>query len=145
MDSIFEGREIRALSWKQPYAELMLYGKIETRVWETNYRGLVLICASHKPYSKPQIKDIWGEKGHERIYNQFNNRFLINGHAIAIGELIDCRKMKPEDEDDCFVTYHHRLFCHVYQNVRSIEPFPFKGNLKWKKLDKETLNKIKFI
>ena len=47
---------IKALSWKQPYASLMLKGKIETRSWPTNYRGLVLICASKAPYSIKEIK-----------------------------------------------------------------------------------------
>lgn len=40
--SFFEG-EIRALWWKEPFGTLMTYGKVETRVWDTKYRGWVLL------------------------------------------------------------------------------------------------------
>jgi hypothetical protein len=43
-------QKLMALSWKQPYAELMLHGKIETRTWQTKYRGWVMVCASKQPY-----------------------------------------------------------------------------------------------
>jgi ASCH domain. len=46
---------MKAISLKEPWASLMLEGKktIETRVWKTNYRGKLLLCASKnqkRPY-----------------------------------------------------------------------------------------------
>jgi len=35
MIDLFNEETILALSWKQPFATAMLYGKIETRVWNT--------------------------------------------------------------------------------------------------------------
>ena len=128
-----------ALSWKEPFATLMLHGKIETRTWSTNYRGLVLICASKTPYNNKQLINIVG-----RDYSIISLGNTL-GKAIAIGELVDCRKMKPEDEDLCFVKYRPDLFCHVYKNVRAIKPIPFKGKQRWSKLDDEFINKIQKI
>lgn len=54
--------ELRALSWKEPFASLMLLGKIETRVWDTKYRGLVLICASKQIYTADEIRHISGDE-----------------------------------------------------------------------------------
>jgi hypothetical protein len=41
---------MKALSLHQPWASLILFGikKYETRSWETNYRGKLLICAAQK-------------------------------------------------------------------------------------------------
>lgn len=70
MTNLFEGEEIRALSWKEPYASLMLHGKIETRPWSTKYRGLVLVCASQKPYTEAELMGIAGvATGAQRIFN----------------------------------------------------------------------------
>lgn len=113
---------MRALSWKQPFGTLMLHGKIETRKWKTNYRGPVLICISKKSYSLDELHDLCGEYvvhiiigtlGYEPA--QFDD---VCGYAIAVGNLVDCRKMTPEDEDDCFIKYNPDLWCHFYENVR---------------------------
>ena len=160
--------EIRALSWKQPFAELMLHGKIETRIWDTKYRGLVLICASKKGYGFHEIQTISGGDQSIRItcvLGRNNDHFLQHyrsGIAIAVGRLVDSRPMTKEDEDKCFVQYHKpwlqetkrkykpskfttkRLWCHIYEDVREIEPFEWQGTQGWKVLDQDIIDKIKF-
>lgn len=141
---------IRALSWKQPYAGLMLHGKVETRTWDTKYRGLVLICASKARYSVEEVNKISGStiplKFKFRHYSLIPaNSLVITGHAIAIGRLINSREMVQEDENRTGVVYRQKLFCHVYQDVTPIEPFPWKGTQGWKTLDKETIKKIKLL
>lgn len=121
-------QKLLALSWKQPYAELMLHGKYETRTWKTNYRGWVMICCSKKSYFTEQLRNISG--GHQlmrmgKYLNVENPSY--EGKAIAIGRLIDCRPMRPEDEDKAFVLYHPDRFVHIYDQVRAIDPFPWKG------------------
>ena len=144
-------QKLLALSWKQPFAELMLYGKIETRVWKTNYRGWVLICASKKGFNFNQVFDIAGGKQCQRITTILgrNNDHWYNlyrsGIAIAIGRLIDCRPMTKTDEDKCFVQYYADLFCHIYDNVQAINPFIWKGSQGWKEVLPEIKNKIKII
>ena len=154
---------ICALSWKAPYAQLMLRGKIETRTWPTNYRGWVLICCSKAPYSASGILEIAGENQFNRILNHHPS--VLNyqhdlGHAIAIGRLSDCRPMKLTDENAAFVAYKEpwvenkvnitgadktkekQLWCHIYTHIIPINPFPFKGAQGFKWLNSENLDSL---
>ena len=141
---------MKALSWKQPFASLMLHGKIETRVWKTDYRGQVLICASKKPYSLQEVLNICGDYQFTRIMNTLGLRYpgdfnnLNCGYAIAVGDLVDCRPMKKEDENLGFVQYNPVLWCHIYQNVKPIVPFLFKGRQGWTNVDESILKQIKY-
>lgn len=138
--------EIRALSWKNPFAVLMLYGKVETRTWSTKYRGKVLICASKTAYDWKTAKSIMGVVQALRfLENHIAGAYNHNGMAIAVGDLVDCRPMKFDDEDQCYVMHREGLFCHVYENVRPIEPFYWKGSQGWKKLSENDILKIKYI
>ncbi len=159
----FKKEKILALSWKAPYAQLMIRGKIETRTWPTNYRGWVLICCSKLPYNLQTLNDIAGPVQFGRIAN--SNVSVLNFHdqlgfAIAIGKLIDCRPMTKKDENACFVQYKEpwtvtktmvsskvketkkQLWCHVYEDVMPIEPFPFTGGQGWKSLTENQVNQI---
>ena len=140
-------QEIRALSWKQPYASLMLHGKIETRTWSTPYRGLVLICASKVSYKESDLIGIAGSRGAQSILVKLHSEQIKEpvGMAIAVGRLVDCRKMKPSDTDRTFTSFNGNLWCHVYEDVRAIEPFDWKGSQGWKKLDEETIKRIKYL
>lgn len=148
---------IRALSWKQPFASLMLHGKVETRSWDTKYRGWVLICASAAPYSVGKMEEIAGRRNasiNETL--SLEPKELIRGHAIAIGYLYSSQPMEnflmPESmyrksliEKACFVQYNPELFCHSYSEVQAIEPFEWKGSQGWKTIDNQTKAKIKLL
>ena len=141
--------EIRALSWKNPYASLMLHGKIETRTWNTNYRGLVLICSSQKSYTGAKIFEISGSELVKLICSVIasdNSRIMeLNGYAIAIGKLVDCRFMQPEDEEKCFVKYSEGLYCHIYEDMKLIKPFRWKGSQGWRTLTDEQKQLINIL
>lgn len=147
MENTFKPEDkLMALSWKQPYANLMLQGKIETRTWNTNVRGWVLICASKTMYKFDIVKQISGPYQLERIKKSGAYGGLGEfGMAIAIGKLVDSRPMQKDDEDKCFVEYHPDLFCHVYENVQAIKPFPWKGSQGWKEVPLLLKSKIQFI
>lgn len=147
---IKNGAGIRALSWKEPYASLMLVGKIETRTWYTKYRGLVLICCSQKPYNWVSVNEISGVEEFNRIVLAINKRKAIHsgrldGKAIAIGLLADCRHMHPNDAEACYVKYHQDLWCHVYTIVKPIVPFEWKGSRKWGKVGEDIISSIEFL
>ncbi len=149
MDSTLN-TELRALSWKEPFASLMLHDKIETRTWYAKYRGLVLICASLKEYSPNEVHEISGQHQYSMIRNALTNegeaQMLKNrGYAIAVGELVDCRPMVKRDEDKCFVAFNSELWCHVYENVRAIELLPWKGSQGWRTVDDEFKDRIVFV
>lgn len=147
---------IRYLGWKQPYGTLMLHEKIETRTWGTNYRGLVLICASQTPYSISKVLSI-SEAQTFRIdqiirkvpgYELFQAKpyqHLPMGKAIAVGRLVESRQMLKSDEERTFVQYDPDLFCHIYEDVTPITPFEIKGCQGWKKLDSGIWDKIEFV
>lgn len=152
---------ILALNWKQPYLDLMFHGKIETRTWPTKYRGFVLMCASKKAYDDASVLSISGSYNYGEVNRLVQKNRLAQ--AIAIGRLIDCRLMRPEDEEKTFVKYRdpwtelvqknvtyydgltdpkgitiktgvlvkRALWCHVYENVRPINPVDFSAGQGW--------------
>lgn len=149
--------KVMALSWKQPYADLMLHGKIETRSWPTKYRGLVLICSSKNRYGVNDMLEISGVNCFTDFLKFIKSRsFFHQGKAIAVGRLVDCRPMQPEDEALTLVKYRKpwvetrcrgkkkqyklvecQLWCHVYEDITPIEPFDWTGTQGWKELSDE--------
>lgn len=123
---------MKALSIKQPWASWIASGQktIETRVWSTEYRGDILICASKTPdkYMMKTLLDMFSP--FQDITQQM--QFPL-GQALCIAELYDCKPMKAEDEK--------QAMCEVYgegrwkaksfflRNIRRIKPFPVSGEL----------------
>lgn len=157
-------QKLLALSWKQPFADLMLHGKIETRSWNTNYRGWVLICASKKEYSYKEEMEISGEENMYDIGKLLIGKEYKTGMAIAIGRLTNCvlwvnflkhsisyeagllaNNVTLTSEIKTFVKYNPNLYLHFYEDVRAIEPFEWKGTQGWKEVSYEIKEKIKFI
>lgn len=115
---------MKALSLKQPYASFIAIGKktIETHTWSTNYRGKLLIVSSKtmdKNYSYPNFLSIG----------------LPFGKALAIVELVDCRPMKKEDEESAMYPYRSGLYAWILSNIKKIEQFPVKGQLRLFEVD----------
>lgn len=145
MESIIN-ETVRALWFNNPYAHLMLNGKIETRNRPTNVRGLVLICSCKKEYASEKVLSISGERQVDRIDSALADLGQWwNGYAIAIGELVECRPMTIEDEDACFVKYKAGLWCWIFKNVKSVKYFEIKGVQGWKILSEEDKNKIQLL
>lgn len=136
--------QIRALTWKQPFAELMLppVNKIETRIWPTNYRGWVLICAGKEGYSKNQVMDIAGFHNPVRIEKAIGDRTQHFGKAIGLGFLSNCRPMVRTDESQTFVEYYSDLYCHIYSVVYPIVPIDWRGSQGWRTVPREVKEQI---
>jgi hypothetical protein len=98
---------IKALSVKQPWANLLASGKktIETRLWPTNYRGPLLIVSSKTPKIHPA------------------------GYALAIAELVDCRPMTKSDESAACCARYLGAYAWVMDKIRKIPIFPVRGKL----------------
>lgn len=141
-DIVKTEKEIRALSWRQPYASMMLNGKrFETRNWNTKYRGYVLICSSMKPYNLHDISKFSGWAQFNRVRNAlqidgigYGEHNLPLAHAIAVGRLIDSRPMMREDVPQAYVDYNPALFVHEYEDVTLIKPFFWKGSQGFRSL-----------
>ena len=123
----------------------MLHGKIETRTWNTNYRGWVLICASKAGYNEKQVVSICGKNQYLRAYKLTHSERLDFGTAIAIGRLVNSRPMTPADESSCFVKYYPGLYCHVYADVQMLpNPIEWRGSQGWRTLTFEMKTAIHY-
>lgn len=122
---------LMGLTLKQPYAELMSYGKVETRTWRTNKRGWVLITSSKKAYNDEQIVQISG--GHNALFISNIGRigYNRNGHALSLGKLVDCRRPRPSDPTFTRLDEYELAtkWCWIFEDLIEIEPFPVKGKL----------------
>lgn len=99
---------MKALCVKQPWANMIASGEktIELRSWGTRHRGDLIICSSKKPYIEPA------------------------GCALAIVNLVDCRRATKEDEKKaCSKVYVNVDFAWVFGSVRRITTWPIKGGL----------------
>lgn len=138
------GEIVRALWWKQPFASMMLHGKIETRSRDTKVRGLVLICSTIRPYDGFDLA-VMCEAGQIRgINDKLKGTSQLNGTALAIGELANSYQMKQEHEEAAYVRYDPSRWCWQFTNVRPIEPFTLPGKQGWSIIDEQTRNKIRF-
>ena len=113
--------EMKALSLKQPFAELVVSGKkkIELRKWNTNFRGEFLIHASKNPDADAMKK--FG----------FDN---LLGFIVGKSNLIDVKKYSNEDEcnedkDMHLADSSWGKFGFILNNSERINPIPSKGKL----------------
>ena len=109
---------MKAISLKQPWAEMIADGTktIETRMWSTKHRGLLLIVSS--------------KKGDSAAYARFPEYCdLIGGAAICVVKLIDCRPMTQDDEGAARCACEPGRFAWIFEDVQKVTPFPVKGQL----------------
>jgi hypothetical protein len=119
---------MRALSLKQPWAELILQGrkKIEIRKWSTNFRGKFLIHSSKKP----------DEVGMKR----FGFKELPLGFILGEAELVGVKKYNNEadfmkDVDEHLATLEWGNNGFILENVKRIKPIPANGKLNFWEAD----------
>ena len=101
--------KVKAVSIKQPWADMIMAGKkkIEVRTWRTRYRGDIVICASQSPKSDR------------------------SGVALCIADLYDVRPIKKSDETDaCCTVDEKKQYAWCLKNIRPLKWFPkVKGKL----------------
>lgn len=117
---------MKALSLKQPFAELVVSGKktIELRKWKTKYRGEFFIHASKVPDHKNMNK--FG----------FEKDSLPTGCIVGKAKLVDVKEYTSDEQfkkDKPFhladVTWGKYGF--ILKNVKRIKPIPCKGALNF--------------
>ena len=115
---------MKALSLKQPYAELVVLGKktIELRKWNTHFRGRFLIHASKIP--------------DEESMKKFGFENLLCGFIVGKANLIDVKKYKNEmefnkDKNKHLATKKWGRYGFILTKVKRIKPIPAKGKLNF--------------
>ena len=98
-------------------------------------------------FSGKEINSICGAEQYMRIINKlnFSEMLKLAGKAIAVGYLINCRPMKKSDKNDCYVKFNPGLYCHIYNDVKAIKPFDWKGSQGWKNVPEDIIDQIEYI
>ena len=115
---------MKALSLKQPWAELIIQGRkiIETRKWKTNFRGEFYIHASKSKnflnYGKElRIKDM-----------EF-------GMLIGKAEIVDVKEYKNKKDFNKDYNKHFAKnfvkYGFILKNIKRINPRHYKGSLNF--------------
>ena len=132
---------MKGLSLWQPWAGFVVLGKksIETRFWQTYYRGPVLICSAKKYDSN------W-----RRISPRPNAgsgdypELTMSGMALCVAKLVDCRPMEKSDEDASMVRFHRVAgrYSWVLEDIRPVTPFAVTGRQRLFNVDESILRKV---
>lgn len=119
---------MKALSLKQPFAELILQGRktIELRKWNTKFLGEFLIHASKKP--------------DEKAMREFGFENLPCGFIVGKATLADVKKYENEEAHKKDRKFHLASnawgkFGFILENVKRIKPIPAKGKLNFWEFD----------
>ena len=116
---------MKALSIRQPWAELILQGKktIEVRKWNTKFRGKFYIHAS-KNFDKEKLE-------------QHNLKDLITGAIVGQAELVDVKKYISEEDflkdSDKHLAKEFKFgkYGFILKDVKRIKQIPYKGQLNF--------------
>ncbi|MEK6760529.1 MAG: ASCH domain-containing protein [Nanoarchaeota archaeon] len=115
---------MKALSLKQPFAELVVSGKktIELRKWNTKFRGEFLIHASKIPDGESMAK--------------FGFNDLPLGFIVGKANLVEVKHYKNEEEHKKDRNLHLATnfwgnYGFVLKNAGRINPIPAKGKLNF--------------
>jgi len=115
---------MKALSLKQPLAELIVSGKktIELRKWRTNFRGKFLVHAS-------KISD-------KKAMKKFGFDKLPLGMIVGESELVEVKKYNNESEHKKDKNKHLAdsswgKYGFILKNSKRVKPIPMKGKLNF--------------
>lgn len=150
MNDLFGNNElekVRTLGFYQPFGSLMIHGKIETR-WVREGKkppfplGMYLFYTTKESANGLKLMDWCGPEIIDIITHRLcgEETCSMNGYAIAVGELINVRHLKKEDEPLAFVKYQgskilydgngkiltQRQWALIFENVKTIKPFKYE-------------------
>ena len=124
---------MKALTLTQPWASLIAAGakRIETRSWQTKYRGQILIHASKVPDAE--------FTEHPTVQKYLKGQQPPLGAFVAVCELVACtttesaRKQLHENpqcpDEALFGNYQPKRYAWILDNVQALsEPLECKGN-----------------
>ncbi|MBI4144609.1 ASCH domain-containing protein [Candidatus Woesearchaeota archaeon] len=117
---------MKALSLKQPWAELILQGKktIETRTWKTSFRGKFLIHASKTPNKAAMAAFGFADLPYGCI---------VGEASITDIKTYDTKTAWDEDADRhlALSEWTKKRYGYLLKDVKRITPKPLKGKLNF--------------
>ncbi|MBU0461718.1 MAG: ASCH domain-containing protein [Nanoarchaeota archaeon] len=120
---------MKALSIKQPFAELILLGKkkIELRVWNTSFRGEFYIQASFVPY--PGCENYMGVD----VTKVPKGAIVGTARLVDVKEYLTKEEFMKDADKHCAAKYpfKRKLYGFVLENVKRVKPIPCRGMLNF--------------
>jgi hypothetical protein len=159
--------KIRTLGLHQPFASLMIHGKIETRLVTLGRKppfpiGKYLLYATKKEYFWEESSGVMGryaQGAHEILKKEPTRHF--RGYALCVGDLVriidaECDPINEIHSEKTFVDLPSlvrdvhgypawRRVGLVFENMKRINPFPFKGKQGIGFLSDEDYKQIKYV
>ena len=116
---------MKALSLKQPWAELILQGKktIETRKWNTNFRGSFYIHAS-KNIDKDMIAEL-------KSFNITRGALIGKANLTEVKEYKSEKDFHKDDKKHLAKNLKFRKYGFILSDITRIKPIPYKGQLNF--------------
>lgn len=108
---------MKALVVRQPWASLIADGpkRVETRSRRTSYRGPLLLVAGCSTAELNLPGPLWDQQ------------HLPRGVALAVIELLDCRRMTPADAEAACCAFRPDLWAWLLGEPRRVERLPVRG------------------
>jgi hypothetical protein len=172
MKDLFGNEPVRTLGLYQPYATLMLHGKIESRWVQEGKKapfplGKYLIYSTKKAYTVREFEHVAGEYSSDAVKLFSGDETLdLYGYALAIGDLVEVKKMGMGEIPKAFIDINLTMLKDAkegvdlweeitidestlwglhFKSVKRIKPFPFKGKQGVGFLSTEDQSKIEFV
>lgn len=131
---------MKALSIRQPFAALIASGQktLETRTWQTDYRGPLLICTGMQGHDlfdfydfRTQILGMRNNSAKDR-YTVDKDLICAYGCALCVVDLVGVRSFKKGKamEDDACCDWYQNAFAWELENVRLVEQVKIPGKLR---------------
>jgi hypothetical protein len=119
---------MKALSLHQPYAQLIAEGHktLESRTWNANHLGDLLICATKRFEIYPSTKKILKGLG---IVSS-DPKELNYGCAICIVEITHCRRFERKDDMKVLCAWFNG-YVFEFKNIRQVKPIPITGRQRF--------------
>jgi hypothetical protein len=116
---------VKALSIQQPWAYAITNGtkRVENRTWYTTHRGPLLIHAG-KTYQRGIEVAIHADSPEVDLFGMIN---APRGAVVGIASLVDCVRESAVAPDQRI--WAGGPWCFVLDDVRAIDPVPYKGEL----------------
>lgn len=118
---------MKALSVKNPFAGLIAHKlkPIETRTWDTKYRGDLLICSSKIGIPESHLDRV----AYRAIKENKGNFEESDGYALCVVNLSKIITMMGIHERMACCELYPGAYSWFLDNVRLIKPFQVKGQL----------------
>ena len=128
---------IRTLGLWQPFASLMLHGKVETRKVRKGKKppfpnGKYLLYSTLKATPEATLHEWCSPEQLDNIKGllRFEDTRDLCGFALLVAELRGVTKMSKHDEAVAFIQYkehpEHDVWMLVFEDIQRIEPFAWK-------------------